>query len=112
MKKELQPNRWRSTSSHKPERHGPCCPALSWIALGATFSLLVARLDGACLVNNVLGLFGRSEEGERGPDPGDGAVIHDSSGEADFDGLSGNVLPPIKDDPDREQIKPRKRSAD
>ena len=31
-----------------------------------------------------LGLFGRSEGGERGPGPGDGAVIHDSSGEADF----------------------------
>lgn len=59
-----------------------------------------------------LGLFGRSEEGERGPDAGDGAVIHDFSGEADFDGLPGNVLPPVKDDPDREQPYPRKRSAD
>jgi len=58
-----------------------------------------------------LGLFGRSEGGERGPDPGDGAVIHHSSGEADFDGLPGDVLPPIKDDPDRKQPHPRKRSA-
>ena len=59
-----------------------------------------------------LALFGRSEGGERGPDPGDGAVIHESSGEADFDGLPGNVLPPVKDDSDREQSYPRKRSAD
>ena len=59
-----------------------------------------------------LALFGRSEGGERGPDPGDGAVIHESSGEADFDGLPGNVLPPVKGDPDREQPYPRKRSAD
>ena len=63
-------------------------------------------------LTHFLGLFGRSEEGERGPDPGDGAVIHHFSGEADFDGLSGNVLPPLKDDPDREQPYPRKRSAD
>ena len=55
-------------------------------------------------------LFGRSEE--RGPDPGDGAVIHHSSGEADFDGLPGDVLPPVKDDPDRKEPYPRKRSAD
>ena len=48
-----------------------------------------------------LGLFGRSERGERGPKPGDGAVIHDSSGEADFDGVPGNVLPPVKDEPER-----------
>ncbi len=59
-----------------------------------------------------LGLFGRSEEGERGPDPGDGAVIHHSSGEADFDGLPGDVLPPVKDDPDRKEPYPGKRSTD
>jgi hypothetical protein len=59
-----------------------------------------------------LGLFGRSEEGERGPEPGDGAVIHDSSGEADFDGLPGDVMPPVKDDPHHEQPYPSKRSAD
>ena len=59
-----------------------------------------------------LGLFGRSEGGERGPDPGDGAVILHSSGEADFDGLPGDVLPPVKDGPDYKQPYPRKRSAD
>jgi hypothetical protein len=58
-----------------------------------------------------LARFGRSEGTERGPDPGDGAVIHESSGEADFDGLSGDALPPAKD-PNREQPYPSKRAAD
>jgi hypothetical protein len=40
---------------------------------------------------------GRSSGDERGPEPGDGAVIHHSSGETDFDGLPGDVPPPIKD---------------
>jgi hypothetical protein len=59
-----------------------------------------------------LGRFGSSEGGKRGPDPGDGAVIHDFSGEADFDGLPGNVPPPVKDDSACERPNPRKRSAD
>ncbi len=59
-----------------------------------------------------VGRFGRSEGVERGPDAGDGAVIHDSSGEADFDGLPGNVLPPDEGDKDRDRPYPRKRSAD
>ena len=57
-----------------------------------------------------LGRFGRSEGAERGPDPGDGAVIHDSSGETDFDGLPGNVPPPVEGDYERRY--PQKRSAD
>ena len=59
-----------------------------------------------------LGLFGRSEGGERGPDPGDGAVIHHSSGGSRFRRFTGDVLPPVKDDPDRKEPYPRKRSAD
>ena len=59
----------------------------------------------------MLGRVGRSSGGERGPEPGDGAVIHHSSGEADFDGLPGDVLPPIKD-AERDQPYPSKRSAD
>jgi hypothetical protein len=54
---------------------------------------------------------GRSSGDDRGPAPGDGAVIHHSSGEADFDGLPGDELPPIKD-ADRDQPYPPKRSAD
>ena len=40
--------------------------------------------------------LGRSEGPMVGPKPGDGAVIHHSSGEEDFDGLPGDALPPKK----------------
>jgi hypothetical protein len=62
-------------------------------------------------LTRILGRVGRSSGGERGPEPGDGAVIHHSSGEADFDGLPGNVLPPIKD-ANRDLPYPPKKSAD
>jgi hypothetical protein len=38
--------------------------------------------------------LGRDEGTDLGPEPGRGKVIHDSSGEADFDGLPGDELPP------------------
>jgi len=67
----------------------------------------------ANFLTRLLGRFGSSEGAERGPDPGDGAVIHDSSGEADFDGLPGNVLPPVEEgDKDRDRRYPPKRFAD
>jgi hypothetical protein len=59
----------------------------------------------------ILAWGGRSSGDERGPRPGDGAVIHHSSGEADFDGQSGDVPPLIKD-PNRDLPYPPKRSAD
>ena len=53
--------------------------------------------------------MGRSSAAERGPEPGDGAVIHHSSGEADF-GVPGNDLPPAKKT-DSEQPYPPDKSA-
>ena len=38
--------------------------------------------------------LGRDEGTDLGPELGKGKVIHDSSGEADFDGLPGDELPP------------------
>ena len=38
--------------------------------------------------------MGRDEGTKLGPRPGRGAVVHNLSGEADFDGLSGDELPP------------------
>jgi len=38
--------------------------------------------------------LGRAEGRELGPRPGKGAVVHHCSGEADFDGMPGDVLPP------------------
>ncbi len=38
--------------------------------------------------------LGREEGNEVGPEPGKGAVVFSCSGEEDFDGLPGDVLPP------------------
>lgn len=58
------------------------------------------------VLTSFLGRLGNSSADERGPKPGDGAVIHDSSGEADFDGSSGTVRP---ETPDRDfNSQPRK----
>jgi hypothetical protein len=38
--------------------------------------------------------LGRDEGEKLGPEPGKGKVIHHSPGEADFDGLAGDELPP------------------
>jgi hypothetical protein len=38
--------------------------------------------------------LGRDEVRPLGPKPGKAAVVHHSSGEADFDGLPGDELPP------------------
>ena len=40
------------------------------------------------------GRVGRQDGAERGPEAGAGAVVHDSSGTHDFDGLPGDALPP------------------
>jgi len=59
--------------------------------------------------------MGRDEGDELGPEPGKGAVIHDSSGEADFDGLPGDVLPPIeqvKRKLGEDRVTPPKKNAD
>jgi hypothetical protein len=60
---------------------------------------------------NILGRVGLSSGEERGPKPGEGAVIHHSSGEADFDGSSGADRRPTKD-ANRDLPYPPKRSAD
>ena len=55
--------------------------------------------------------FGKSEGHPVGPEPGDGAVVHHASGNADFDGLPGDVLPPRKLSPESQHM-PRDRSTD
>lgn len=66
--------------------------------------------DGNLSRPNILGQMGRSSGANRGPEPGDGAVIHRSSGEADFC-VPGNVLPPATKT-DHDQPYPPEKSAD
>jgi hypothetical protein len=73
--------------------------------------VIVKTFPVSDFLKRIFGWAGRSSSDERGPEPGDGAVIHHSSGEADFDGLPGNVPPPTKD-PERDLPHPPKRSAD
>jgi hypothetical protein len=59
--------------------------------------------------------MGRDEGDKRGPEPGKGAVVHDSPGEADFDGLPGDVLPPreaVKKKLGEESPTPPRKDAD
>lgn len=62
---------------------------------GLIAAFIIFASNGDSSRPNALGRMGRSSGAERGPDPGDGAVIHNSSGEADF-GVSGNALPPAQ----------------
>lgn len=52
--------------------------------------------------------LGRDEGDELGPEPGKGAVIHSSTGEADFDGLPGDALPPKRDVPKGQPFPPER----
>jgi hypothetical protein len=59
--------------------------------------------------------MGRDEGDELGPEPGKGAVIHQSSGEADFDGLPGDALPSrkaVKRKLDEDAPAPPEKAAD
>ena len=77
---------------------------------GLITAAIILAGDGDSSRPNILGRMGRSSGANRGPEPGDGAVIHHSSGEADF-GVAGNVLPPSTKT-DRDQPYPPEKSAD
>ena len=77
---------------------------------GLIAAAIILAGDGDSSRPNILGRMGRSSGANRGPEPGDGAVIHHSSGEADF-GVPGNVLPPATKT-DRDQPYPPEKSAD
>lgn len=77
---------------------------LGLAGIAAVMSLLVLGKRGPRVAP---GQVGRSEGERRGPLGGEGAVVHESSGTADFDGLPGDVLPPGDGvEPDPESVKP------
>ena len=78
--------------------------------LAVIICIAILAFGGSNGVSEMLGRLGRSSGDSRGPAPGDGAVIHHSSGESDFDGLSGDALPPVKSG-QRNQPYPANRRA-
>jgi hypothetical protein len=105
-----------SLQSYAAELHGIDVAASGLVHVAKYFLIrggMIMKTFGAIgnLFTRIFGWGGRSSGDERGPRPGDGAVVHHSSGEADFDGLSGNVPPPVKD-ANRDLPYPPKRSAD
>jgi hypothetical protein len=79
------------------------------VAVAAIFGIIAIFNDK--LLTRILCRLGLSSAEERGPEPGEGAVIHHSSGEADFDGSSGRTPPPVKDS-QRDLPYPPNKSAD
>jgi hypothetical protein len=77
---------------------------------------LAAIIGIVVVMNNkfltwILGRLGNSSGDDRGPRPGDGAVIHHSSGEADFDDAP-EKMPPSDKDANRDLPYPPKKAAD
>lgn len=67
---------------------------MGWFAAGLILVLGVVA-GTLAMIRGRVGI-GRSEGTERGPRGGEGAVVHESSGEQDFDGTPGDALPPRK----------------
>lgn len=80
-----------------------------YVLLAVAIVVAVVSIFYGNALTRFLGRLGISSGDERGPRPGDGAVIHDSSGEADFDGSSGRVPPT---DARRDIPSPPKKSTD
>ena len=81
-----------------------------YLLIGLALIIGIIAIFNNDFLTRILGRLGDSSGEERGPKPGDGAVIHHSSGEADFDGSPENV-PPIKDTK-RDLPYPPHKSAD
>lgn len=65
-----------------------------WLLVGVALLIVLIAIFNENLFTRTLGRLGRSSSEERGPNPGEGAVIHHSSGEADFGGAPEDLPPP------------------
>lgn len=88
----------------------PVLHGVIYVVIGVTAILAIVAVMNGKFMTWILGRLGHSSGDDRGPRPGDGAVLHHSSGEADFDGTPEN-MPPVKDS-ERDLPYPAKKSAD
>jgi uncharacterized membrane protein YuzA (DUF378 family) len=95
--------------------HSPVLTRIIFVLIGVAAIIAIAVIVLNDVLNDVLtrtlGRVGHSSGETRGPRPGEGAVIHHSSGEADFDGTPGEAQSVIKD-VNRDLPYPEKKSAD
>jgi hypothetical protein len=87
----------------------PVLDRVVYVILAVAIVVTVVFIFYGKFFTRFFGRLGNSWGDERGPKPGEGAVIHDSSGEADFDGSSGRVPPT---DAHRDVPYPPKKSTD
>ena len=71
----------------------PVLDRVVYVLLAVGIVVAVIFIFYGNVLTRFIGRLGNSSGDERGPKPGEGAVIHDSSGEADFDGSSGGIPP-------------------
>ena len=78
--------------------------------LAVIICVAILAFGGTDGLSEMLSRLGRSSGDSHGPAPGDGAVMHHSSGESDFDGLSGDALPPVKSGEGNPPYPPNRRA--
>jgi uncharacterized membrane protein YuzA (DUF378 family) len=89
----------------------PTAQRIVYVLIGVVAVICIALIFNNNLLTRILGRVGHSSGDRRGPKPGEGAVIHHSSGEADFDGTPGDAAPTLKDI-NSDLPYPEKKSAD
>ena len=89
----------------------PLLHRIIYVVIGLMAVIGIVAIMNNRLLTWILGRLGDTSGDERGPRPGDGAVIHHSSGEADFDG-SPERVPQAPKDPKRDLPYPPEKSAD
>jgi uncharacterized membrane protein YuzA (DUF378 family) len=75
----------------------PTAQRIVYVLIGIAAVICIAVIFNNDLLTRILGRIGHSSGDRRGPKAGEGAVIHHSSGEADFYGAPGDASPTMKD---------------
>ena len=88
-----------SVAAAYSEEDIPVLSLVGYALLGIALVFAIIAVFNSDFLTRILGRLGNSSGTERGPKPGEGSVIHHSSGEADFAGSSETVPPR---DPDRD----------